>query len=241
MIFKKTLLALSLSAVSAFATAAPAAPTAAAAPAAAAPVNVLQGAPAYTLTSNSVYGFTAYTPLSDDDHVQRGGIPQGAWTSHTMQGQIYVIDFSGAPCVDKFGSCDAKPGKGAAEVNTVVIYSEQPIGAEVNPTDTTLLGAEETANFSLSGYDGNEPGVTMLNALNYDLNAPLTPRPRNPDWKFLKSVEHNDRVKKVITFPTQKLSKLRLVVNHNTFNSKYWSPTIVGMEAFNIPSAAVKP
>ena len=229
MIFKKTILALSLSVVSVIAAAAPVAP--ASAPAAAAPVNVLKGAPAYVMTAGPL-GFTAYTPLSDNDHIQRGGIPQGAWTGQTMSTQTYVIDFSGAPCVDKYGSCAAKPGKGATDVNTVVVYFEQPIGAEVDPSDTTLLGDERTFTFSLAGYDGTAAGVSMSSVFNK----------ADPGWHSLGPVvERNNLVKRTITFPTQKFSKLAVTVNHDIRRGDYWRPTVVDVQAFNLPVAAVKP
>jgi len=230
MIFKKTILALSLSVVSVIAAAAPAA---APAPAATKPVNVLEGAPAYILTGNP-WGFTAYTPLIDTDHVQRGGIPQGAWTGRTTTQQIYMVDFTGAPCVDTYGSCAAKPGKGLADVNTVVIYSKQPVGLEKEPTSTTLLDDNHKVRFRLFGYKGTHPGVSLEGE-------------PGDDWEFIAEVKDNAQVKRTINFPTAKYSKFELRVSQNTLDTTLWGgPTITGMTAFkdpaiNLPSATIKP
>ena len=234
--FKKTILLPSLAAVSTFAAAAPATPTAAPtpapapAPAAAAPVNLLQGVPAYVMTSRP-WGLTAYTPLMDDDQVHVGGVAQGAWTDFVTAPTLYFIDFSGAPCVDKYGSCDGKPGKGAADVNTVVVHFEQALGTEIQPSATTL--ARDPAPFvELLGYHGDKIGVDVLRAPN-DQNWMAGP------WAPLGAIQNNTLAKHTFTFPTGKYSKFRIAV-HRPFGVTEPS-RLTHAAAFHLPTAPVKP
>jgi hypothetical protein len=229
MIFKKTVLALSLSAVSAFAAAAPDAP----APAAATAPNLLQGAPAYVATTNnSIWDFTAYTPLLDDDRVHAGGIGQGTWTGFTSSPNLYAIDFGGAPCMDRFGSCPGTPGNGATDVNTVVVYFKQVPGTEQEPSDTTLAEIP-LHSVKLYGYKGSKPGV------NWDVLEEGEGQKSNPVWDELGEIKGNTLAKRTFTFPTAKYSKFQIMALN-----KGWSPhapPLVHVEGFNLPAAPVQP
>jgi hypothetical protein len=233
MIFKKTFLALSLCTVSAFAVAAPAAP---AVPSSPNPLpNLIQGVPAYlTTVINGVFDFTAYPPLIDNDRLQLGGIPQ-EWKGATTNAAYYVMDFTGAPCMDRFGSCTATPGKGAVEMNTVIVHFEQPLGSKTEATDTTTIGDGFTYTFGISAYRGDEPGVTMSNIF---LNNAYAERIK---WDYLGTFSGNNLAKRTITFPKGKYSKLVLSVYREGPHTQIGSANVVHIEAHNNPALSIQP
>lgn len=242
MIFKKSILALSMSAACALASAAPAtttatAPEAVANPATAATTpavsaaatetNLLKGVPAYLFTTNSrppfIPGFTAYTPMTDGDRVHSGWTGTGAWTNLTTNPHLYVVDGSGAICLDRFGSCPGTAGQGEVDINTIVVYSRQDAASQQEPSDSATFTELGAVDFKIYGQRDVEPGVTFPTTL--DAGGTL-----------IAAVQGNNLVKRTITFPTQKFSKIVVTVNKAAGGPVQAQPAIVEIEAFNRPT-----
>jgi hypothetical protein len=232
--FKKTLLALSLCAVSTLTfSAAGTTGTTVTPNAPSAPVtgpNLAAGVPAYIYQLKSAKNLNNYVGvpfLTNGDRVEANGIGDGNWKYGVSNPHRYVLDFSGATCVDHYGACGGTSGPGEIEANTIVITYLQHVAAPQDPTDSLLL--PDPVWVQLSTYQGDVKGVS---------------RPLPPGFESLFTVENN-KVKQTITFPTRKFSKLMFNVGlratdglgSKALPTEWYAPAIAEVEVFNATPA----
>ncbi len=228
--FKKTLLALSLCAVSTLTfSAAGTTGTTTTPNAPSAPVtgpNLAAGVPAYIfqITDDWKMAYVGIPFLTNGDRVEANGIGDGNWKYGVSNPHLYELDFSGAGCLDNYGPCAGTPGPGEIEANTVVITYRQHVAAPKEPTDSLLVPNPTWVNLQL--YKGNEKGVS-------------DPLRDSPGWESLFTVENN-KVKQTITFPTQKFSKLSFAIGMRSpdgvgsthLPEEWYAPAIAEVEIF---------
>lgn len=247
MIFKKTILTLSLCLASGLALAATTepAPSATPTPTVEAEQNLAQSAPAYTLTwgESTGSGFMFYPGLSDGirAHANSAADAEKWGPELGFPIQMHVVDLGGGACVDKFGTCAATAGKGTADMNTVVVYSMQDAASTQEPSDTSVFTERGAVDFTVYGYVGSEAGVSEDDAL------------MHPErWEVIGEVKDNNLVKRTLSFPTKKYAKINVEVsktagqtNRNFYGYEVVDPqkepAIVEIQAFNIPQASPAP
>lgn len=166
------------------------------------PVSLVRNIPAYISTTSKLF---AYPQLNDGDLVHQGWDGSGKWGDQLTGPLLYGLDLTGTPCQDSDGPCGAPPGKGAVDMNTVVVYSRQDDGARVVPSDSTVFTQHGAINFRIEAQkDGSN------------------------EWIVLARVTGNNLVKRTVTFETQRFSRFQVIVEQAASSG----PSIVEIEAF---------
>ncbi len=165
--------------------------------------NLVRNVPAYvSTTAGQVY---AYPQLNDGDHVHRGWDGAGKWGNQLTGPLLYGLDLSGTNCQDSDGLCAALPGKGAVEMNTVVVYSRQDDGAQQEPSDSTVFTQHGAIDFRVEAQEEN-----------------------STDWVELALVQGNNLVKRTVRFSTGRYWRLQVLVERAASDG----PALVGVEAY---------